>query len=126
VVARGGIESPTRGFSVRRSGSTGATNPKTGKGFLRGRPNRPAQPNLSRTGSPKTWRNTGGPDPVQRVSRVATERLPSLAPNGARQGSASLARHATGIATLHGTDRSVCTSSWSPAPTLPRHSTRNS
>ena len=54
VVARGGIEPPTRGFSVRRRARFGASKPKTAKGFLGGRPNRPARPSLSRTGSPKT------------------------------------------------------------------------
>jgi len=31
----------------------GSAKPKTGKGFLLGRPNRPTRPNLSRTGSLK-------------------------------------------------------------------------
>ena len=34
VVARGGIEPPTRGFSVRRRARFGASKPKTGKRFL--------------------------------------------------------------------------------------------
>ena len=33
VVARGGIEPPTRGFSVRRRARFGASKPKTGNGF---------------------------------------------------------------------------------------------
>jgi len=37
----GGIEPPSRGFSVRRTARLGSAKPKTGKGFLLGRPNRP-------------------------------------------------------------------------------------
>ena len=35
------IEPSTRGFSAQRRARFGASKPKTGKGFLRGRPNRP-------------------------------------------------------------------------------------
>ena len=85
-MARGGIEPPTRGFSVRRRARFGLTNPKAGKGYLLGRPNLPTRPNLSRTGAPKSWPKTRVPDPVQRVRCVATE----LFPNRRRTGPAGL------------------------------------
>ncbi|RPH63963.1 MAG: hypothetical protein EHM89_02770 [Acidobacteria bacterium] len=40
VVARSGIEQPTRGFSVRGRARFGLTNPKAVKGFLAGRAER--------------------------------------------------------------------------------------
>jgi len=46
-------EPPTHGFSVRPRPRFGASKPKTGKGFLRGRPNPPARPSPYRTGSLK-------------------------------------------------------------------------
>jgi hypothetical protein len=49
MVAREGIEPPTRGFSAQRSSATGATKPKTGKGLFRDRPGRPEPPTLFRT-----------------------------------------------------------------------------
>ena len=49
VVARDGIEPSTRGFSIQRRARFGASKPKTGNEFPRGRPNRPARPSLFRT-----------------------------------------------------------------------------
>jgi len=43
------IEPSTRGSSVRRRARFGASKPKTGKGFLLGRPNRPTRPSPVRT-----------------------------------------------------------------------------
>jgi hypothetical protein len=77
-VARGGIEPPTRGFSVRRRARFGPTKRKSRNGFWRGQPNRATRPSLSRTGSPKARPKTRGPDPVQRSRRSATELLPNL------------------------------------------------
>jgi len=57
VVARDGIEPSTRGFSVRRSPRFGAGKPKTGNAFSSPRPNRPARPSPSRTGTPKSRPN---------------------------------------------------------------------
>jgi len=44
VVARDGIEPSTRGFSIQPRPSFGASKPKTGNEFSRGRPSRPTQP----------------------------------------------------------------------------------
>src|SRR5262245_54110545 len=66
VVARGGIEPPTRGFSVRRRARLGARIPKTGNEFSRERPNRPARPSPSRTGTPESRRSGRELDPRQR------------------------------------------------------------
>jgi hypothetical protein len=83
VVARGGIEPPTRGFSVRRSPRFDASKPKTGKGFPARRPNRPARPSPCRTRTVEDRPGSPSLDPVQRLSRIATELFPNLAPNGA-------------------------------------------
>jgi hypothetical protein len=89
VVARDGIEPSTRGFSRRRRAGFGASKPKTGDEFSRGRPNRPARPSLFRT-EPLKFRSTSWLlDPVQRLARIATERFPNRAPNGAPQGHAA-------------------------------------
>ena len=50
--------------------------PRARTQFLARRPNRPAGPNLSRTGGPRTRR----PDPIQRARHVAAELLPNRAP----------------------------------------------
>ena len=84
MVARAGIEPSTRGFSVPRRGRFGASKTKTGNGFPRGQPNRPARPSLFRPGFAKFRPNSRGPDPVQRLARIATELLPNLAPNRPR------------------------------------------
>ena len=47
--------------------------------FSGGRPNRPARPNLSRTGRLKTCRTCPGADPGQRLTHDSTERFPSSA-----------------------------------------------
>jgi len=91
VVARGGIEPPTRGFSIQRRARFGATKAKTGKGFLPGRPNRPRRPSLFRTGNPKFRPNPRGPNPVQRLTRIATEPFPNRQLNWAALSSGSLA-----------------------------------
>jgi hypothetical protein len=49
MVAREGIEPPTRGFSAQRSSATGASKPKTGKGVFRDGRGRPEPPTLFRT-----------------------------------------------------------------------------
>jgi hypothetical protein len=77
VVARVGIEPSTRGFSVQRRARFGASKPKTGKGFTLGRP------------------NSRGPDPVQRLTGIATEPLPNRAssgPSGVRNSSPTSAK----------------------------------
>ena len=91
VVARDGIEPSTRGFSRRRRGRFGASKPKTGDEFSRGRPNRPRRPSPYRTEPRNSDRTARGPDSVQRLARIATERFPNRAPNGAALGSGALA-----------------------------------
>lgn len=80
VVARVGIEPTTRGFSVRRRARFGASKRKTGDELSLGRPNRPVRPSPSRTGALKFRPNSWGPDPVQRLARIATELFPNCAP----------------------------------------------
>jgi len=84
VVARVGIEPTTRGFSAQRRAQFGASKAKTGKGFPRRRPNRPARPSPYRTVTPKFRPNPRGADPDQRLARIATEPLPNRQPNGTR------------------------------------------
>jgi len=84
VVARGGIEPPTRGFSVRRRGRLGARKPKTGKGFLLGRPNRPARPNPYRTEAGRAACVRRYIHSGQQLTRIATERLPNRSVAAAR------------------------------------------
>jgi len=114
VVARVGIEPSTRGFSVRLRAQFGASKPKTGKDFLPGGPNRRSRPSLSRTGTPEFRPNPRGPDPDQRLARIATERFPSPGPNGAALGYGALALttsrpappiHDASERTLYGRDR---------------------
>ena len=83
VVAKVGIEPTTRGFSVRRRGRLGAGTAKTGKRFPLGRPNHPARPRPSRTGTLKTWAESWRANPVQRLRRITTEHLPNRAPGSA-------------------------------------------
>ena len=71
----------TRGFSTQRRGRFGAGKPKTEDEFPRERPNRPARPSPYRTEPLKFRPNSRGPDPVQRLAGIATERLPNCAPN---------------------------------------------
>ena len=77
VVARGGIEPPTRGFSVRRRARLGASKSKTLKGFLAGRPNCPARPTPCRTEACRA--GPVGPyfHAGQRLTRVTTELVPN-------------------------------------------------
>ena len=70
----------------------GASKLKTGNAFLRRRPNRPARPSLSRTGSLKTCPEIGEPDPGRRLRRTATEPSPNRSPIGARRGPSVLTR----------------------------------
>ena len=63
----------TRGFSIQRRARFGANKPKTANGFPRDRP------------------NSRGPDPVQRLARIASEQFPNRQPNWAALGSDSLA-----------------------------------
>jgi len=86
VVARGGIEPPTRGFSVRRRARVCASKPKTGKGLLPGRPSRPARPNPYRTGRLKSCRTCPGVDPAQRLTGASTELSPNRGPSRAWRG----------------------------------------
>jgi hypothetical protein len=79
MVARVGIEPTTRGFSVRRRARFGAGKLKTGDGFPPDRPNGAARPSLSRAGTPKFRPNARGPDPVQRLTDIATELFPNRA-----------------------------------------------
>ena len=88
VVARGGIEPPTRGFSVRRRARVGASKPKTGNAFSGGRPNRPARPTYPEP-EPGEPAHDPRPDPVQRLARLATEPSPNGSPIGARRARAS-------------------------------------
>src|SRR5688500_4736646 len=82
VVARGGIEPPTRGFSVRRRTRLAVAKPKTGKRFPAGRPNRPARPNPCRTGTPQARSGRHYAHASQRLARSRTEPFPNL-PGGA-------------------------------------------
>jgi len=91
VVARDGIEPSTRGFSIQRRARFGASKPKTANGIFTGRPNRPRRPSPCRTGTPKFRPNSRGPDPVQRLARIASEQFPNRQPNWAALGSDSLA-----------------------------------
>jgi len=70
------------GFSVRRRGRLGARKPKTGKGFLIGRPNRPARPNPYRTEAGRAACVRRHIHSGQQLTRIATERLPNLAERG--------------------------------------------
>jgi hypothetical protein len=77
VVARGGIEPPTRGFSVQRRARFGASKPKTGNEFFPSRPNRPARPTPCRTGAPRARSQRRSTHASQRFARVRTELLPN-------------------------------------------------
>src|SRR5688572_19286400 len=79
VVARGGIEPPTRGFSVRRRARLGAGKLKIRKSLPVGRPNRPARPSLSRTGMPLARSGRRSAHAGQRLARVRTELFPNRA-----------------------------------------------
>ena len=78
VVARGGIEPPTRGFSVRRRARFPLTNPKTGKEFLAGPPNRPTRPSPYRTGTPPVQSRRRTAHAGQQLARDRTELPPNL------------------------------------------------
>ena len=69
-VARGGIEPPTRGFSVRRRARPGAGKPKKGKDLLDGRPNRPPRPSAYRTVTPRTRSARHSAHAGQQLARV--------------------------------------------------------
>src|SRR6186713_3333513 len=77
VVARGGIEPPTRGFSVRRRARFGASKPKSAKKFSARRPNRRDRPILYRAPRELTDRNRRRAHARQRVAGIATERGPN-------------------------------------------------
>ena len=81
MVARGGIEPPTRGFSVARRARLRATKTKSANSLLLGRPNRPARPTLSRTLGLKSCRARRGAELVQRVTCIPNELFPNLEPN---------------------------------------------
>ena len=87
---------PTRGSSLRRKPRFGATKPKTGKGILFGRPNRPTRPSVSRTGSLNTGPNFGVPQRGQRLTGITTELLPNRTPNGPQRPGGNLRRTAGG------------------------------
>ena len=72
---QGGIEPPTRGFSVRRSARPGARKPKTRNKFLAGRPNRSARPSPCRTGMLRARAAGRCAHARQRLVRVRTERF---------------------------------------------------
>ena len=104
VVARGGIEPPTRGFSVRRSARFGASKPKNERVSRRPtEPPRPTEPMPNR----KPEDLTEAPRRPIRFNGLRASRPNAFRtlPKGAQQGPASLARHAIGIATLQSSSR---------------------
>jgi hypothetical protein len=102
VVARGGIEPPTRGFSVRGRARFRLTNPKTGNGFL-AEPPCPTEPIPNRqletvTEAPPDRSGSTGyrrPDRTfsePRVERSALAFAPAMRPGVARRGAARAKR----------------------------------
>jgi hypothetical protein len=75
LVARGGIEPPTRGFSVRRRARFGASKPRTENAFLRSRPNRPSRPTPCRTEARLGRSSSRCAHAGQRLARHRTELL---------------------------------------------------
>jgi len=78
VVARGGIEPPTRGFSVRRRAGLGVTNRKSGNAVSRGRPKCPLD---------RAYTEPAGHRPTETGGRVkGVKELPASRPNFFRTG----------------------------------------
>jgi hypothetical protein len=101
---------PTRPLRRRRCRSGSDANPKTGNRLFKGRPNRPARPNLSRTGTLNSWRSSPRLEPTQRLGRITTELFPNRVPNWALRGPAGRValgsvRAARGGRDLHSTSR---------------------
>ena len=73
MVARGGIEPPTRGFSVAGTPWVCRSKPKIGNDSFARALNRATRPNLSRTGTPKGRSCARKLDAFQRLVRSTTE-----------------------------------------------------
>jgi hypothetical protein len=81
--ATSGNRTTDTGFSVLGRARFGASNPKFGKGFLPGRPNRPARPSPYRTGPLSSGPEAPETERAQRLSGVSTEQFPNRSDPGA-------------------------------------------
>ena len=73
MVARGGIEPPTRGFSVAGTAALAARKPKTGKTFAAGVGPGRVRPNPYRPATTLPRPVAADTQVLQRVARAATE-----------------------------------------------------